>query len=189
MELVAIKVRIGLDHKNHHRYPAFNALPSGVREGLDWSRFVDKYGGWLYDKKAGHRETDDESPAGYWFGVVIVPELFAVEAADLFSKDIEVLNENDLRRFYEERVTHNQPEILDDLEILQALAAKKQLGIALSDDDQMALDPDSEHRGRRRNKEKQLSDMMANRGVSISSAATQRAKLKHQAARERANRG
>jgi len=189
MELVAIKVRIGLDHKGHHRYPAFNALPSGVREGLDWSRFVDKYGGWIYDRKTGHKQADAESPAGYWFGVIIVPELFAAESADLWPDDITVLSQSELSDWYESRVSHDQPEIVDDVEILQAIAAKVQIGLTLDDDDQRALDPDDERRGRRRNTDKRFDGMMQKRGTVISEAAANRVKQKHQQAESRRDRG
>ena len=51
MELVPLKVKIGLKldgGKKVHGYPDFNQIDSVIRDNMDWSYFVDKYGGWHY---------------------------------------------------------------------------------------------------------------------------------------------
>lgn len=187
--MVPIRVRIGLDHKGHHAYPPFNTLPHGVRQGMDWARFIDRHGGWLYDRKHGHAADTPESPRGFWFGVIIVPELFAAESADRWPNDIEVLDETEVARFYEERVSHQQPEIIDDLETLQAIAAKRAIGLSETQDDINALDPDHEARGRRRNAEKTWAGFRSSRGLAIAFDAVARAKAKRAEALARVNRG
>ena len=83
--LVPLKVRIGLHGNGHAKYPDFNSLKTIQDIGVDWSVYVDMYGdGWLYDKKSGHRDDTPDSPFGQQWGVLLVPEEFASEAAKAF---------------------------------------------------------------------------------------------------------
>lgn len=176
MQLVPLKVRIGLDHKNRHQYPAFNTLAEGVRLGMDWSRLVDRYGGWLYDKAAGHHDDDAESPAGYWFGVVLVPAGFAMAAIETFPDDCETLDETELATYYETRHKHGEPATVWDLEAIQLIAAKRQAGLPEDDDDRAALDPESDTPGRRRNKAREFGHFKASRGLQLDVDAVARGK-------------
>jgi len=176
MQLVPLRVRIGLDQKNRHQYPAFNTLPESVRLGMDWSRLIDRFGGWLYDKKCGHHNDDTESPAGYWFGVIMVPSGFAEAAVDKFPDDCEPLTETELATYYETRHKHGEPDTLWDLEAMQLIAAKRQAGLPEDDDDRAALDPESDTPGRRRNKAKQFQHFKASRGLQLDVDAISRGK-------------
>jgi hypothetical protein len=170
MSLVPIKVRIGLKsekNKSSHAYPDFNSLPSGLRGNTDWSHFVDQHGGWHYDKVAGHSDADQESPRGTWLGMLLVPEEFANAAAEKFPDTVSIIAESEAERFYEQRVTVNQPGILDDASVLQAVAAKRAAGLPEDDDDKHALDPDHPATGRRRNKLKTWKGYCQQRGVEI----------------------
>lgn len=170
MDLVPLKVTIGLKtekKKRFHAYPPFNELPEALRDGMDWSYFVDQHGGWHYDKVSGHNEEDAESPRGVWHGMLLVPEGFANEAISRWPEQCSILNEAQAERFYEDRVTVNQPEIQEDAEALQIIAAKHGAGIAETEDDKAALDPDNPRRGRTRNKTKKFADMLTHRGLKL----------------------
>jgi hypothetical protein len=116
VELTAIKVKIGLQNKDgrlEHAYPNFNSIAPALRQSMDWSLFIDLFGGWKYDKVAGHQEDDvaGGSPRGVWFGLLLVPADFATEAVALFPGEVSKLSGVDATTFYESRVTVNQPEI------------------------------------------------------------------------------
>lgn len=173
MELVALKVEIGLKSvvekgrsKRRHAYPPFNELPAELRDGMDWSHFVDQYGGWHYDT-CGHNEEDAESPRGVWFGMLLVPESFANAAVEKWPDQCSILNQVQATAFYENRVTRDQPEIEEDLEALQIIAAKRAAGLAEDDDDRAALDVNNPRRGRRKSKTKKFADMLAHRGLKL----------------------
>jgi hypothetical protein len=175
MDLAPLKITIGLKmskdrrgkERRVHAYPPFNEIPEAMRDRMDWSHFVDQHGGWMYDKVRGHNEEDAESPRGVWHGLLLVPEDFANEAAKRWPQQCEIINEVQAERFYHARVTVLQPEINEDPEVLQIIAAKRQAGIPESEDDKAAMDPDNPRRGRTKNKLKNWSDMLAHKGLKI----------------------
>ena len=151
--LIPMLVKIGLKQTSRgtvHAYPDFNAIESNLRGGLDWSSFVDRHGGWCYDKMAGHVDDDptNDSPAGTWLGLIAVPADFAAACEAKFSGTCRLVPEALAKDFYENRVTVLQPAILDSLEVLQTLAAKKTLGLPFDADDNKALDPTNPCLGR-----------------------------------------
>jgi hypothetical protein len=169
MDLVPLKVTVGLKtekRKRFHAYPPFNEIPETLRDGMDWSYFVDQHGGWHYDH-IGHDEEDAESPRGTWFGMLLVPADFATEAVSRWPEQCSILNEAQAKQFYEYRVTIEQPEIIEDLEALQIIAAKRGAGLPETEEDRAALDPDNPKRGRTRNKRKKFADMLALRGLKL----------------------
>ena len=174
MELVPIKVRIGLRTRNErllHDHPDFNTLPIELRDGLDWSHYVDKFGGWKYDNVAGHsdHDPDNDSPNGTWLGLLLVPEDFARAAVEKFPEQCSFLTEAECEAFYQNRHTFDQPEVNDDTETLQAIAAKRAAGISEDDQDRNAMDPDHPSRGRRRNKTKTFAGYKKQRGITVKS--------------------
>jgi len=179
--MVVIKVKIGLKSikgKTSHGFPDFNSIRDNVAswdDGSDWSHFVDRFGGWHYDGVAGHNDEDSAngSPRGVWLGMLIVPSDFAEEAVKAFPEQVSVIAETDAQGFYENRVTADQSEIIEDVEALQAIAAKKSLGIEDAADVN-SLNPDHPQRGRRRNKTKTWAGYKQQRGIEIDAAATQR---------------
>ena len=169
MDLVPIKVAIGLKSekgKRLHAFPPFNELPVELRDNMDWSHFVDQYGGWHYDF-CGHDEEDDECPRGMWQGMLLVPESFANESVARWPEQCSILNAEQAERYYEERVTVKEPEIVEDLEALQIIAAKRGAGLPETQEDRDALDPDKPNRGRTRNKRKKFADMLAAKGLKL----------------------
>lgn len=171
MELVPLLVKIGLQGK-HHKYPAFNRISSDIRNGLDWSEYIDTIpgGGWKYDKVAGHFEIDGISTeSGTWLGVMLVPEAFADAAESLFPDDVEPLTEAEYQDFIETRCTVNQDDDEVNEKVLSAIAAKKSAGIELSVNDAKALDPDDDRPGITRNKNKYWKDIKSRFGLTIKS--------------------
>lgn len=158
-ELAAIKVVIGTKQTGaqagHHQYPDFGQLATVRGSGLDWSRYVDLHGeGWHYDNVSGHRDDDADSPFGHQFGMLLVPVEFAEQAAEKFPGVVTRLSEAECKAFYETRVTVHVPANIDDPGRLQAIAAKRQLGMAETQDDIDALDPDNPSPGITKNPRK-----------------------------------
>jgi hypothetical protein len=102
-----------------------------------------------------------------WQGMLLVPDDFANAAVAKWPDQCSILDSTQAERYYEERVTVNEPEIVEDLEALQIIAAKRGAGIPESDEDRAALDPDNPKRGRTRNKRKKFADMLATKGLKL----------------------
>jgi len=170
MQLVPLKVKIGLKNENGHTvhaFPSFNDIAPNLRDNLDWSYFIDQFGGWHYDKIIGHMEQDAESPTGIWLGMILVPNSFAQEAIKLFPESCQILTELEAEKFYNERAHIREPEVFEDAEVLQAIVAKQRLGIPQNQDDINALNPDHPQIGRRRNPNKTWNQYKINRVITI----------------------
>ena len=169
MSHVALKVRIGLRPNGHAAYPDFNRITAGLRDNVDWSIFVDKHGGWHYDQVAGHADEDlaAASPIGMQWGLLVVPEAFADAAVALFTSDVSALNDADAGTFYNDRAHVRDSEIKENLEVLQAISAKRGLGIPPNADDANALDPAHPAAGRRNNKLKTWAGFKTQRGITM----------------------
>lgn len=173
MHLVPLKVTIGLktDERGRrvHAYPPFNDLPLSLRDDMDWSYFVDKFGGWHYDKCCGHAEEDLEigSRRGFWLGMICVPKAFADEACRQFAGTCQVLSDEEAAEFYEHRCHIHEPAVKEDVNVLQAIAAKKAVGIELSEDDANAMDENHPMPGRRKNKLKTWQGFKESRGITV----------------------
>lgn len=172
MILKGIQVKIGLKTvggKLLHDFPDFNKITSAIRDEMDWSHFVDKFGGWHYDQIAGHSDDDptNESPTGTWIGMLLVPESFATEAIALFPGRVKSWTELECQTFYEQRAHVRESEIKEDVETLQAIVAKRNLNIVETQADRDALNPDHPSSGRRRNKEKTWGGFKTQRGINL----------------------
>jgi hypothetical protein len=167
MDLVPLKVKIGLRDNGMHAFPAFNSISASLRGGVDWSNFVDRFGGWHYDQVCGHDKEEQGSPRGCWNGLLFVPEDFANAAVSQFPDQCEIIDETDAEIFYNERAHVRDAEIREDTTVLQSLAAKKALGMELDSSDNDALDPDHPALGRRRNTKKTYAGFKSERGMKI----------------------
>lgn len=174
--LVPLLVHIGLRPNRGHLYPDLNRISPGRRCNEDWCHFVDRFGGWIYDRTSGHQNESSHSPRGEWLGLLMVPESFAEEAVDLFTDECSILDDTEAAQFYESHVTVDEPEIEHDLEALQLIAAKRSADIPEDEDDRLALDVDSKRPGRRRNLRKQWAGYKAETGCEVDSEACQRLK-------------
>lgn len=174
MELVPLKVKIGLKSeggKKLHAFPDFNQIDSVLRDNMDWSYFVDKFGGWHYDQVSGHADDNpaDGTPQGNWDGMLCVPNDFAQAAVALFPTQCSTLNETEAEIFYDTRCHIRDAAIKEDVNVLQAIKAKRDLGIVEDQADLDALNPDHPASGRRRNKRKDWVGFKAVEGVTIKS--------------------
>jgi hypothetical protein len=170
MNLVPLKVKIGLKGNRQHSFPPFNELDSVLRDGMDWSHFIDKFGGWHYDQLSGHVDDDPDvgSPKDTWLGMVLVPEDFADAAVARWPAQCEIIDENDAESLYNDRCHVRDPAVREDAEALQAIATKRTLGIPEDADDLAALDPEHPSSGRRTNKRKTWASFKQAEGITIS---------------------
>jgi len=147
--LVAIKVKIKRGPGNRMGWPNFKEKMSReVLKGQDPSHYVDMHGiGWHYDKVSNLGLGADVEYA--W---TMVPEDFATEAVTKFPGLVSKERESAFKAFYDNKCMVHAPEYTYDTQLLQALAAKKALGKALTADEQDMLDPTSDKHGIRVNK-------------------------------------
>jgi len=168
--VVALKVKIGLKQVGSGaEYPDFNAILR-AREPkieMDWSHFVDLYGGWHYDKQCGHKESDETSPMGMQWGLLYVPRWFAESAVIRFPDVCSIMSEVESKDFHEVRAHGHEPEVLDNEVVLRGIAAKRAAGVPEDDDDRRALDPDDRTPGRKRNKRKLQSTYLESVGLTL----------------------
>lgn len=167
--LVPIRFTFGRGQKGA-KYPDFNKLPSEVRNGLGWSKFFDIYGsGMHYDKV-------DNLGTGHTHGTacVLVPEPFATAAAAAF-EEVEIIDEAEFERFWNDRCTVHLPDEEIDTDYLQGLLAQvqleKELGITppaeVMETRKKALDPADKSQGVRKNEMKRWQDAKKKMKVEI----------------------
>ncbi len=164
--LVPIKVKIekGVGARGvFAKYPDFNLLSSSVREGLDWSVFLDARGiGWHYDSIANIGKGED-----FEYGVTCVPKAFAQEAVTTFPLLVEVLTEAVFETFYNDRSHVSDSAIHRDTAELQSLAALETLGGLDPTDKAKALNPDDPTPGLSHNRNKTWADVKSDRKIVI----------------------
>jgi hypothetical protein len=172
MDLVPIKVKIGLNSKGHAGYPNFNLVSSSVRKGMDWAEYVDAHGtGWHYDKTSGHKDHTLDSPYGQQWGMILVPKDFADEVVALFPSDCTKLTELEAEDFYDNKAHKHEPEFKVDEESLKIYDVKEKFKISLTPEEETkkskALDPDDDEPGITRNKNKTWQLHKASKNITI----------------------
>ncbi len=170
MELISIKVKIGLRPNGHADHPNWSQLP--LAQTVDPATHM--FHGWKYDKTSGHAESTPDSPFGIQFGVVLVTKQFATEALAIFPSLIEVLTEAELEIFWDDKVHGHLPSERIDIDILQALNVERQLlrniGRPTIDIDiqiRKALDPNDRHPGKRKDHMRRWQDAKLRLDVTI----------------------
>lgn len=166
-DLVPIKVIIRKGVVNGQRraiYPNFNSLPAAVRNNQPWSTFVDSEGiGWHYDKIANIGTGAETGTC-----CTLVPKAFADAAIAAFPADVSKMTEAEFTTFHDDRAHAHEPEDFEDLDTLQALAAREALGQVIPPAEKAAaLDRDNPRRGVRRNRRKHFADVKADRGITV----------------------
>ncbi len=159
--LIALKFQVGLhtvdtkDHKaGHAKYPDFNQVSLANRNGMDWCKFIDSIGvGMQADKTSGHKELSIESPLGEQTCVIAVPQAFATEALALFPEVVSQLTPVDFETFYNDKAHKHEPEEKLDMNVLNAIKAKEDLGLAVPEK-AAAIDPKNDAPGIVENKSK-----------------------------------
>jgi hypothetical protein len=86
MELVPIKIKIGLRANGHADHPLWTLLPMITKEE-DEKQYMPH--GWMYDKSCGHTESRMDGDAwdssvGMQWGCLLVTKAFAEEAIKTF---------------------------------------------------------------------------------------------------------
>lgn len=126
------------------------------------SHYFDKRGiGWHYDKVDN---LGTGAPNGEAYTAIPEAVADALIGAGLVER---VTNEPDFESFWNSKAYAHLPEVQDDHETLQAIAAKRALGIAEDQDDINALNPDHPSSGRRRNRKKTWADFKADRAITL----------------------
>lgn len=170
MDLVPIKVKIGLRSNGHADHPDWYKLP--LAQEIEPATQMSS--GWHYDKTSGHKESSLDSPIGMQWGLLFVTPRFAKEAKQVFPKLIFELTEAEAKDFWENRCTAHIPENKADVNVLQALQAelalRKELGqdtIDLKIKIAKALNPEDSEPGLRKNKQKKFDEAKQALDISI----------------------
>lgn len=179
--LIPIKIKVCRKQAKHgmtNCHPNLNKIDPALRNNLDWSQYFDSLGtGLVYDKKSGFNEQDEvNSDPTCQYAAVCVPPEFAEAAEDLYPDRIEIITEEEFEDFYDNRAMSHLPDEEYDTDVLQALVAKKQLGIELSEDDLCCLNPDHEKNGIRKNWNKKWSDRKQRQGIVVDRERAKRRK-------------
>lgn len=180
MELAAIKVKIGLTPEGSAKYPTFNDM--SVLKGMDWAHYVDRDGlGWQYDKTSGHKEETVDSPRGQQWGVLVVPEAFALEAVAMFPGECTRLTEAELQDFYDNKAHAHEPDnkvdqrIIDDLkntlDLMERVAAPQEQIATIKAKIRKAIDPMDLEPGIKKNDSKRWADKKKALNVTIKNPA------------------
>ena len=169
MELVPLKVTIGTRENGQADHPDFGALPVVRDSGMDWSLYIDRFGGgWHYDKTSGHKEHTPDSPTGQQFGLLFVPSAFADQAIDRFPLICSIIDEPDAEEFYNDRAhAHELPELVDH-EAIASIDALAKAGSPISPAIRAKmLDPNDPTPGVRKNHRKTFALFKIHTGITI----------------------
>lgn len=171
MQLVPIKVKIGLRANGHADHPDWTKLPminndSEVRQHCP--------SGWIYDKSSGHQENTPDSPFGQQFGVLLCTRKFANEAKATFPNLVTELNEVEMQDFYDNKANAHLAENGYNFEILESLNVelqlRKELGLdvtALKVKIAKAIDPNNAEAGIIKNKDRYWADYKQKHGFTV----------------------
>jgi hypothetical protein len=153
-----LKVEIGLTAQGKGKYPHFDSLAiiesSGIVEskpGLKdkWCRYLQRESveKWLlYDWTTGHAQVSAGSPSGIWLAILIVPDVFADQAAAAFD-ECTILSDVEAQTFYEGKVTVYEPDEIIDAKVLADIKAKEDLSLPLTQAQIDAKDPSNDQPG------------------------------------------
>ena len=123
MELVPIKVKIGLRANGYADHPQWTLLPMISKEE-DAKQYMPH--GWMYDKSCGHTESRNElndwdSTIGMQWGCLLVTNKFADEAIATFPTLITKLTEAEFESFYNTKCMAHTTENRYDTQVLDGL--------------------------------------------------------------------
>lgn len=126
-QLVPIKVKIGLRPNGQADHPDWTQLPMVQASGLGHNYKPGKRGGgWHYDK-CGHQKSLPDSPYGVQYGMLLVAEEFAQEAAQHMPDIVTIMTETEAEEFYETKVTADLSEYRRDVDTLAGLKTELEL--------------------------------------------------------------
>lgn len=165
----AMKVKIRRNPKGGFLYPDFEQLGVVSSSGIPvksgekkWSKYIDIYGlGISYDHVSSINTESVDSPFGTWFAVIICDSTFIDQALALYPDDCTALDDAGAANFWDTKVTPYEPKERVDIDIVNGISAKIAAGIALTADDNNALDPSNDIKGIRKNHKKSFADYKA----------------------------
>ena len=170
MNLVPIKVKIGLRPNKHADHPDWQLLPL-AKDGEPGLQMSD---GWHYDKKCGHAELGPDSPIGMQWGMVFVTPLFARQAMEVFPDLVTEMTPAEAEDFWTNRCMAHLSENKSDVATLQALQVELALRKELEEDVTeiktkiiKALNPNDDEPGVKRNKMKKFTDYKILKGLTL----------------------
>ncbi len=176
-DLVALKLIVGTDPvTGHAEYPNFNLVSTTIRKGMDWSKYLDVFGGGMhYDKTCGHKDESVESPYGEQVCCMCVPQDFATEALNLFPAKVSELTPVEFEVFYDEKAHAHEPDETINDNALNGLNAQRTLKVAVGEDVtaldvriRKALDPnDITEAGVKKNVKKTWNDAKTAEGINL----------------------
>lgn len=167
MELVPIKVKIGLRANGYADHPQWTLLPMINNE--EQAKQYIPYG-WMYDKSSGHTESRIEhnswdSPIGMQWGCLLVTEAFAKEAIETFPSSITEITELEFEEFYNSKSRAHMSENDYNIQVLEGLKLEYDLKminnenvIEVKQRIAKAVDPSDSNPGVTKNKEKVWAD-------------------------------
>lgn len=157
-------VTFTVDETGKAPYPDFNSLQI-IKDSLiepptpgtpKWARYFDVYSAgnvtWHVDTISPINMADDDSPWGSVRKMVIIPAAFADEAVEKFSDQCKILDDTLAKAFYEDRAHINDPDEEMDVEIMQAIRLKQELGKELTANQVNMIDATNDKKGIRENK-------------------------------------
>lgn len=185
MDVVPIRVKIGLKPNGHADYPAWENLPiiaAGLPAGNPTRARIDEEINkhwhpvkWLYDKVSGHEDDTPggafASPQGQQWGMLLVSRQFADQAISAFPALVTEMTQAQCQNFWNNRAMVRLRDEDDDLDALNALKVRRDLLLSLPDSPQRttrlealdtrianALDPDSDEPGVKKNHRRRFAD-------------------------------
>lgn len=175
LQVVPIKVKIGLRPNGHHDHPDWNRLPlARVRGERVEDHVIVK---WRYDKTSGHEDDTIDSPRGIWYGMLLVTRIFAQEALAEFGDKIIIMTEAEALDFWENKAHAHLNDEDIDTDRLAGLKARRDLMVdinapapdraALDVEIGKALNPTDKTRGVRKNDQRRFADAKIKFGFTI----------------------
>jgi hypothetical protein len=145
-----LKVELGLTANGTTEFPDFDSLPVVSNSGYQpseagrndrFARYVDKEGlGMMRDLTTNHKQVSADSPVGIQLAMIIAPDEFVDQAAAAFS-NCTALSELEAEAFYESKYSYVFPSEIITKEVLEAIKAKEDLSLPLTQDQIDAKDP------------------------------------------------
>lgn len=131
MELVPIKVKIGLRANGHADHPQWTLLPMIANEQQE-KQYMPH--GWMYDKNSGHTEARKDgdqwdSSVGMQWGCLLVTQQFADEAVATFPTLVTEITEAEFEDFYNNKVVGHMAENNYNSDILSGLKLEYDLKV------------------------------------------------------------
>jgi hypothetical protein len=177
MQGIPIKVKIGLKPNGHADYPDWTTLPlagAGEKSEREERVAAQQIIKWRYDKQSGHDDDGVDSPRGIQWGMMVVSQQFVTEATAAWPDRVFVMTEAEAEDFWDNRVYRSVPDVVHDTDVLQGLAAERQLkealGQSLTEIDTRiakALDPADPELGTRHRRETKWANVKVDKNLDI----------------------